>query len=106
MNVNPFDTGYQENSTVMEFAALASEVTTVTTKVASHTVIRKTVVATEVPEIPTARVRQVRVSVAGGRGEPTVEKVFDIVEGKCFCCCWWPLPIESVHLCRERRAGG
>lgn len=77
VNVNPYDTGYQENSTVMEFAALASEVTTVTTKLANNTIVRKTVAA----EVPPVRVRQVRVSVAGGRGEPPVEKVFDIVEG-------------------------
>lgn len=88
VNVNPFDTGYHENSAVMEFAALASEISTVTTKLAPPPRKAKPSVASSVasdadPEEPKqTRVRQVRLSVAGSRGAQPVERVFDIVEGK------------------------
>ena len=90
VNVNPFDTGYHENSAVMEFAALASEVSTVTTKLSNPP--RGTAAkgvdsgATEAVECEEGRkaptVRQVRVSLAGMKGTAPVERVFEIIEGE------------------------
>jgi kinesin family member 20 len=91
VNVNPFDTGYHENSAVMEFAALASEVSTVTTKpvppprvaTAKNAGPEDTTVTAGYQDTrkgPT--VRQVRVSLAGMQGTVPVERVFEIIEGE------------------------
>jgi len=92
VNVNPFDTGYHENAAVMEFSALASEVSTVTTKLApalsrklSFTSNSDRDAATprvSSHEPPTsATVRQVRLSLATPGELAPVERVIEVVEG-------------------------
>lgn len=94
VNVNPFDTGYHENSAVMEFSALASEISTVTTKLASALTRKLSVTSNSdrdtTPrassrvsvELPTcATVRQVRLSLATPGETAPVERVIEVVEG-------------------------
>ncbi|KAF9511662.1 hypothetical protein BS47DRAFT_1394912 [Hydnum rufescens UP504] len=88
VNVNPFDTGYHENSAVMEFAALASEVSTVTTKpvppprvtTAKNAGPGDTTMTADQDTRKAPTVRQVRVSLAGMQGTVPVERVFEIIE--------------------------
>lgn len=97
MNVNPYDTGYHENAAVMEFAALASEISTVTTKLApalsrklsvtsngDHESNAATPRASSRPsgEAPQPAIRQVRLSIAGPGGSGTVDTLIEVVEGK------------------------
>ncbi|KAF8343056.1 P-loop containing nucleoside triphosphate hydrolase protein [Cantharellus anzutake] len=87
VNVNPFDTGYHENATVMEFAALASEVSTNTTKLPLTTlrptqipVAADSTAARKESLIPQRLSRQVRVSLAAPGGGAPVERVIEVVE--------------------------
>ncbi|KAF8310460.1 kinesin-domain-containing protein, partial [Clavulina sp. PMI_390] len=104
VNVNPYDTGYHENAAVMEFAALASEISTVTTKLApalsrklSTSHARESSLAAPTPRASTANpkegrlsesgkvkeasVRQVRLSIAPPTGGAPVETLIEVVEG-------------------------
>jgi hypothetical protein len=108
VNVNPYDTGYHENAAVMEFSALASEISTVTTKSLLPTLTRKVSAATipgtgsgagavtshsqsQAPEpdnveeiqMKKATTRQVRLSIVAKPGTEPVERVFEVVEGRC-----------------------
>lgn len=65
VNVNPYDTGFDENSQVMKFSAIAREVTTVLTRPA-----------------PEGRRRTVRLSME----DESYDALFDILEGERFCC--------------------
>ncbi len=88
VNVNPFDTGYHENSSVMEFAALASEVSTNTTKL-PLTILKPTHTSDTTGSsmkgneslIPKRQSRQVRLSLAPPGGGAPVERVIEVVEG-------------------------
>jgi kinesin family protein 20 len=94
VNVNPFDTGYHENAAVLEFSALASEISTVTTKLAPALSRKLSVTSNSdrnttprassraSAEAPTsATVRQVRLSLAAPGGSAPVERVIEVVEG-------------------------
>lgn len=92
VNVNPYDTGYHENSAVMEFSALASEISTVTTKLQPALTRKLSVTSVsepptprspsvEPPAAPPANVRHVRLSVAGPPGSAPVERVIEVIEG-------------------------
>lgn len=88
VNVNPLDTGYHDNATVMEFAALASEVSTNTTKLPLTIMKPNHTPDTSDPSvkrkeslIPQRQSRQVRVSFAPPGGGAPVERVIEVVEG-------------------------
>lgn len=94
VNVNPYDTGYHENAAVMEFAALASEISTVTTKLAPALTRKLSVTSASDRETPTPRAssrgsgeapfastRQVRLSIAGTGSSALVDTVIEVVEG-------------------------
>jgi len=61
VNVNPYDTGFDENSQVMKFSAIAREVSTISAK----------------PQ-PLERRRTVRLSFA----DESYDALFDILEGE------------------------
>ena len=88
VNVNPYDTGYHENSAVMEFSALASEISTVSTKPLQPALTRKVAppaapepVELEKPATKPPTTRQVRLSIAGTAGAAPVDRLFEVVEG-------------------------
>src|SRR5260370_40923431 len=88
VNVNPFDSGYHENAAVVEFAALASEVSTNTTKL-PLTILKPThtsdfassSVKRNETLIPRRQSRQGRLSLAPPGGGTPVERVIEVVEG-------------------------
>lgn len=100
VNVNPYDTGYDENSHVMKFSALAREVSTVKPQPAALVAISRKPSLASIAEsrasmvggsgsgiIPPGRksnTRQVKFSYPGAGGAKPVERVFDIVEGEFF----------------------
>ena len=88
VNVNPFDTGYHENAAVMEFSALASEISTVTTKLAPALSRKLSFTSNSDRDAATPRVssheptvRQVRLSLATPGESALVERVIEVVEG-------------------------
>ena len=89
VNVNPFDTGYHENAAVMEFSALASEISTVTTKLAPGLSRKLSFISNSDRDAATPRVsshepptvRQVRLSLATPGESALVERVIEVVEG-------------------------
>lgn len=70
VNVNPYDTGFEENSHVMRFSALAREVSTVTHKTQTPTFKK--------PEPVT---RKVTLSFAGVGDKKPRQTLVEIVEG-------------------------
>jgi len=90
VNVNPYDTGFDENSHVMKFAALAKEVYTpapiqrarpkVTTNPVSGIPQRTVMRASDV----TSHRRQVTISTGGQGGRKISQTQVEVVEGKCF----------------------
>ena len=112
MNVNPYDTGFDENSHVMRFSALARDVATTTTRVAPRVPPaakssgmgmsgRAASLAPTKPDRtsagrsdsrpslgPVRTARKVRLS----EGTPA-ETVLEVVEG-AFKCHVWPTQVE------------
>lgn len=96
VNVNPYDTGFDENSHVMKFAALAREVTTMIAPATAATITpnakRKMYAglasgSTRQPESrdasrPVVRSRQVTISTGGTGGKKMKEAHLEVVEGK------------------------
>lgn len=65
VNVNPYDTGFDENSQVMKFSAIAREVSTITPKAPLN-----------------ERRRTVRLSLVNGSGQKVpCDALFDVLEG-------------------------
>lgn len=72
VNINPYDTGFDENSNVMKFSALARDV---------HTATQKRPPPSAIPRFaPQTNHRKVTLSVGGGKGAKLTEKEVDIVE--------------------------
>ncbi|KAG8951446.1 hypothetical protein FRC00_007255 [Tulasnella sp. 408] len=80
VNVNPYDTGFDENSHVMKFAALARDVTTnvAQNKTPVGVVIAPTTAPKAPPKIPPAR-RTVSIVVAPKDG-PSKETLWEVAE--------------------------
>ncbi|KIO27848.1 hypothetical protein M407DRAFT_22898 [Tulasnella calospora MUT 4182] len=80
VNVNPYDTGFDENSHVMKFAALARDVTTnvAQNKAPVGVVIAPTMAPKAPPKIPPAR-RTVSIVVAPKDG-PSKETLWEVAE--------------------------
>lgn len=91
VNVNPYDTGYDENSHVMKFAALAREVcTTAPTAVSralptpahpQHPTKKGAAGSTRPAEIVPHR-RKVTISVGGKSGRGVSEQHLEVLEGE------------------------
>lgn len=74
VNINPYDTGFDENSNVMKFSALAKDI---------HTVAQKRPPPSAIPRLtPQTTYRKVTLSIGGASGVKITERQFDIVEGK------------------------
>lgn len=87
VNVNPYDTGFDENAHVMRFAALAREVTTAPAGTPIRAVVKNA------PPLPTPREsqvvphrRQVVLSTGGRGGKKVSEAHLEIVEGELGRC--------------------
>lgn len=81
VNVNPYDTGFDENSHVMKFSALARDVTTNVpqSKAPTGVIIAPTTVPKAPAKIPPAR-RTVSIVVAPKDG-PSKETLWEVAEG-------------------------
>lgn len=74
VNVNPYDTGFDENSHVMKFSALAREVKTTTQK--------RPLPPSSIPRLtPSTSHRQVTLATGGRAGIRRTETHLDILEG-------------------------
>lgn len=86
VNVNPYDTGIDENSHVMRFAALAKEVTTIPHAAPSKAVVRPASPSKPSPfaprKTPTTQVRKVMISTGGLGNRKASEAQVEIVEGR------------------------
>lgn len=86
VNVNPYDTGFDENSHVMRFAALAKEVTTITNAAPSKAAVRPVSPSKLVPpaprKVPNTKTRKVTISTGGPGNRKASEAQVEIVEGK------------------------
>ena len=86
VNVNPYDTGFDENSHVMRFAALAREVTTVANASPAKASVRPVSPSkpTQLPsrKPPNTQTRKVTVSTNGTGNRKASEAQVEIVEGK------------------------
>lgn len=97
VNVNPYDTGYDENSHVMKFAALAREVyispapapiqrvppTSGTVQEPGKKIRERGPLTLKDPEIdPAPYRRQVTISTPGGTGRKVSEAVLEVLEGR------------------------
>ncbi|TDL28755.1 kinesin-domain-containing protein [Rickenella mellea] len=88
VNVNPYDTGFDENSHVMKFAALAKDVTTSVLPVALAAQKRKNQLGSGTSGIPTSpnklqpmpTRRKVTISTGGKSGKKISEAVLEVVE--------------------------
>ena len=85
VNVNPYDTGYDENSNVMRFSALAKEVYTVTTAptVAQRNALRPN--QTKGPknnQLDNAIPYRRKVTISTGGEHETNEAVVEVLEGQ------------------------
>jgi len=89
VNVNPYDTGYDENSNVMKFAALAREVYISTAPAPTHRFPSR-----QIPDKATKGVafknnpapyrRKVTISMGGGR--KISEAIVEVLEGVFMLC--------------------
>jgi hypothetical protein len=82
VNVNPFDTGFDENAHVMRFAAIAREVTVASLRPPSPTKLpmRRVVSPSQGSAArPEARRRSVTLQFGGARPSQTLE----VLEGTC-----------------------
>lgn len=76
VNVNPYDTGFDENSHVMKFSALAKDVMTV----------QKRVPPSSIPRLaPNTNHRRVTLSTRGKTGTRVTETHLDVLEGMSSC---------------------
>lgn len=87
VNVNPYDTGFDENSHVMKFSALAREISTVVNNAPVprvHTSPSKPTATTRpAPSaLPRAITRKVTLSTFGP-GKKLSEAHLEVLEGKC-----------------------
>jgi hypothetical protein len=78
VHVNPFDTGFDENSHVMRFAAIAREVQTTAANPIVRA-IRQAMIRVPVPVIE-------RTSTTKTGMPRIVEEDFEVIEGEIFCC--------------------
>ena len=87
VNVNPYDTGYDENAHVMKFAALAREVLVAPTPATMHIFpelepgLKKGKVAREVgrfEKLQSAPRRKVTISTGHGRDHPIEDAVIEV----------------------------
>jgi kinesin family protein 20 len=100
VNVNPYDTGYDENSHVMKFAALAREVHITPApapvqrvsvigpgKTQGNKIRQLGPLTLKDPDIvPHPYSRKVHISMGGnGKGKITAEAVLEVLEGNHFC---------------------
>ena len=88
MNVNPYDTGYDENTHVMKFSAIAREVaTTAPTAVArAVSTIPKGKSSLDSPRGSDVAPRRRKVTIStGGPGQPQNETHLEVLEGKQTC---------------------
>jgi kinesin family member 20 len=89
VNVNPYDTGFDENSHVMKFAALAKEVCTPAPvqrafpKVASNTALAIPQRTMTRGGDATSHRRQVTISTGGQGGRKVSQTQVEVVEGRC-----------------------
>lgn len=89
MNVNPYDTGFDENSHVMKFSALAREISTVVNNATVprvHTSPTKPNAAAKAGPsgLPRAITRKVTIS-SFGPGKKVSEAHLEVLEGKYYC---------------------
>jgi kinesin family protein 20 len=103
VNVNPYDTGYDENSHVMKFASLAREVYVTPAPAPVHRVpvvgpgssqgkkIKQLGPLTlKDPDIhPRPYTRKVMISIGGhDSGRKPVDAILEVCEGKCYVYSW------------------
>ena len=84
VNVNPYDTGFDENSHVMRFAALAKEVTTASNGVPRTNVRRppSPAKAATKAKAPQPQRRKATLSLGGAGSKKANEAVIEILEGE------------------------
>lgn len=83
VNVNPFDTDYNENAHVMKFAALAREVHTASTANPSMRTLAKTATSNFHKPTKGSTLRQVTITAGGhGTGRRKSEARLQILEGR------------------------
>lgn len=85
VNVNPYDTGFDENSHVMRFAALAREVTTAPSASLPKATVRQPAapIQRSMPaSTPVPQRRKVTVSTGGSGNRKPSEAHIEVVEGK------------------------
>lgn len=88
VNINPYDTGFDENSNVMKFSALARDV---------HTAAQKRPPPSAIPRLaPQTNYRKVTLSVGGGKDAKLTEKQVDIVEGREIVWVWFVAVYEQT----------
>lgn len=92
MNVNPYDTGFDENSHVMKFSALAREISTVVNNAPVprvHTSPSKlsAIIKPGLSGLPRAVTRKVTIS-SFGPGKKLSEAHLEVLEGKDDCRCF------------------
>lgn len=79
VNVNPYDTGYDENSHVMKFAALATQVVTTAPTANSRALPQPKPGQKIRASIPVQQKRVV--SISSGKGKKAKETLLEVVEG-------------------------
>lgn len=95
VNVNPYDTGFEENSHVMRFSALARDVTTNTTAtIPKH----PTPIARKPSLVSSSSSRQVTLSIPSGVGKKPRHTLLEIVEGVFLSEGGWCLLIQYAFL--------
>src|SRR5262245_24781449 len=92
VNVNPYDTGYDENSHVMKFAALAREVCTTSTpaRVPSPTKFKLASTSKLKPEVVSqsftnSKTTKRKVTIEGSNKGRKSEAILEVFEGILVC---------------------
>lgn len=90
MNVNPYDTGFDENSHVMKFSALAREISTVVNnapvpRVHASPIKPSATTRPGLSGLPRAVTRKVTIS-SFGPGKKLSEAHLEVLEGKHYFC--------------------
>jgi kinesin family protein 20 len=80
VNVNPYDTGYDENSNVMKFAALAREVYVSPTPAFPNRLPSRPTIKGTLPRNDATPCRR-KVTISMGRGRKVSEAVVEVLEG-------------------------
>ena len=103
VNVNPYDTGYDENSHVMKFAALAREVCT-TVPTAVSRIVPAAIARSRSQDSDTGHHRRKVTISLGGPGQQHNEAELEVLEGE-FRVELTVAIIANAHAFRGRRAG-